>query len=88
MLTYPIWEMRGARGVLENHTPRTEVEMATQTYWALTAIGVFVALLFGIKSLIVSDARLAVDRGSLAVCTEFKDRAAHLLCSGRRGFGG
>lgn len=62
--------------------------MATQTYWALTAIGVCVALLLGIKSLIVSDARLAVDRGSLAVCTEFNDRAAHLLCSGWRGFGG
>lgn len=62
--------------------------MATQTYWALTAIGVFVALLFVIKSLVASDARLAVARGSLVVCTEFNFRAAHLQCLGRRGFGG
>lgn len=62
--------------------------MATQTYWALTATAMLVALMLFLTSLIASDARLAVERGSPVSCAEFKDRAAHLLCAGRNGFGG
>lgn len=60
--------------------------MATQTYWTLAATVMFVTLILILKSLIASDVRLTTERSS-AACAEFKDRAAHLQCSGRIGFG-